>query len=161
MRRRGRSRTSPPPPRECPPDRGRCGRAWATNLLHRAPRRFHATSRRATAYALQDFPGQSGADTAMGIPPLTQYAAGYRRGPWEVDDRITRPSPRDGRCNPRRMRIAVDFPAPFGPRNPKMLPDGTASESPARAVVLPYNFQTFFRTIGSAASGINLQTPGN
>ena len=59
------------------------------------------------------------------------------------------------------MRIAVDFPAPFGPRNPKMLPGGTASESPARAVVLPYNFQTFFRTIGSAASGINVQTPGN
>src|SRR5437867_3887160 len=58
------------------------------------------------------------------------------------------------------MRIAVDFPAPFGPRNPKMLPDGTASESPASAVVLPYSFQTFFRRIGSAASGIIHQTPG-
>src|SRR5258708_14959137 len=52
------------------------------------------------------------------------------------------------------MRIAVDFPAPFGPRNPKTLPGGTASESPASAVVLPYSFQTFFRRIGSAASGI-------
>src|SRR5229473_2240069 len=58
------------------------------------------------------------------------------------------------------MRIAVDFPAPFGPRNPKMVPGGTASESPASAVVLPYSFQTFFRRIGSAASGIIHQTPG-
>src|SRR5262249_44839414 len=52
------------------------------------------------------------------------------------------------------MRIAVDFPAPFGPRNQKMIPSGKASESPASAVVLPYSFQTSFRTIGSAASGI-------
>src|ERR1041384_5509778 len=97
----------------------------------------------------------------MGIPPLTQYAAGYRRGPWEVADRITRPSPRDGRCNPRRIRIAVDFPAPFGPRNPKMLPGGTASERPASALVLPYNFQTSFRRLGSPGSGIIDQTPGS
>jgi hypothetical protein len=38
------------------------------------------------------------------------------------------------------MRIAVVFPDPFGPRNPKMHPAGTHKSTPASARTVPYDF---------------------
>src|SRR5580704_10657209 len=49
--------------------------------------------------------------------------------------------PEVGPINPHRIRIVVDFPAPFGPRNPKISPcrtsidtRSTATKSPKRLV---------------------------
>lgn len=36
------------------------------------------------------------------------------------------------------IRIVVDFPAPFGPRNPVTVPGSTRKLTPATAVLLPY-----------------------
>ena len=69
-------------------------RARATDSPHRAPRRFRAAAIRATVSALRGSRARSGANTERGIPPSIQRAAGRRRGPWEVDGRTKRPSPR-------------------------------------------------------------------
>jgi hypothetical protein len=41
--------------------------------------------------------------------------------------------PELGRSKPVRHLIVVDLPAPFGPRNPKKLPAGTARSMPSTA----------------------------
>ena len=43
-----------------------------------------------------------------------------------------------GRSSPMIIRMVVDFPAPFGPRNPVTLPACTVKSMPATAVLLPY-----------------------
>jgi len=41
------------------------------------------------------------------------------------------------RVEPRIMRIVVDSPAPFGPRNPVTVPDSTVNDRSSTALVLP------------------------
>jgi hypothetical protein len=43
-----------------------------------------------------------------------------------------------GRSSPAIIRIVVDFPAPFGPRNPVTTPGSTTKLSPSTAVLSPY-----------------------
>ena len=49
----------------------------------------------------------------------------------------TQALPEVGRARPRSSLIAVVFPAPFGPRNPKTSPRGTDIERPASAMTEP------------------------
>jgi len=42
--------------------------------------------------------------------------------------------PRDGRIRFVMILIVVDFPAPFGPRNPRAVPSGTVRSRDFRAV---------------------------
>jgi hypothetical protein len=49
-------------------------------------------------------------------------------------------SPADGGINPVSIRIVVDLPAPFGPRNPKTSPFSTVKEIPFTAVILPNDY---------------------
>lgn len=42
------------------------------------------------------------------------------------------------RCRPRIIRIVVDLPAPFGPRNPVTLPGATAKSARSTASFVPY-----------------------
>src|SRR5512143_3963972 len=51
--------------------------------------------------------------------------------------------PSDGRRRPVSIRIAVDFPEPFGPRKPKTLPRGTSNETWSTATNVP-NFRVRF-----------------
>src|SRR5713226_2416837 len=49
-------------------------------------------------------------------------------------------SPEVGLSRPSRSFTEVVFPAPLGPRNPKISPRGTVIERPASATVLPNRF---------------------
>src|SRR5690606_2072663 len=49
----------------------------------------------------------------------------------------TRTVPESARSIPSSTRIAVDLPAPFGPRNPATVPRSTVIEKPSRALVVP------------------------
>src|SRR6188768_3135147 len=42
-----------------------------------------------------------------------------------------------GTSSPHRMRIVVDLPAPFGPRNPKISPCDTSSDTSSTATKVP------------------------
>ena len=42
--------------------------------------------------------------------------------------------PEDFLTNPARMLIRVDFPAPFGPNNPKIVPLGISRSIPDKAI---------------------------
>lgn len=46
--------------------------------------------------------------------------------------------PSVGRVMPTATRIVVDFPAPFGPRNPVTRPGRTTNDRPSTAVFPPY-----------------------
>src|SRR6202166_4131173 len=62
--------------------------------------------------------------------------------------------PEVGRSSPQRMRIVVDLPAPLGPRNPKISPRFTSSETRSTAVKSPKRFTRFsIRTAGPVVSG--------
>ena len=50
---------------------------------------------------------------------------------------LTRTEPELGVSRPRIMRMVVDLPAPFGPRNPVTRPGRTAKEASSTATVLP------------------------
>ena len=50
---------------------------------------------------------------------------------------LTHTVPLVGRSSPAIMRIVVDFPAPFGPRNPVTVPGSTTKLSPSTAVLSP------------------------
>src|SRR5579872_1433345 len=49
--------------------------------------------------------------------------------------------PEFGGINPVSMRMVVDLPAPFGPRNPKKQPRGTVRLSPSTAALFPYTLR--------------------
>src|SRR5471030_2799926 len=66
---------------------------------------------------------------------------------------LTRARPEVGVSSPHRMRMAVDFPAPFGPRNPKISPFFTCSERWSTATNAP---NAFTRSSISTASGTGL-----
>ena len=51
---------------------------------------------------------------------------------------LTRTVPLVGRSSPAITRIVVDFPAPFGPRNPVTTPGSTTKLSPSTAALSPY-----------------------
>jgi hypothetical protein len=51
---------------------------------------------------------------------------------------LTRTVPLLGRSRPAIIRIVVDFPAPFGPRNPVTTPGSTTKLSRSTAVLSPY-----------------------
>jgi hypothetical protein len=42
-----------------------------------------------------------------------------------------------GASSPGIIRIVVDFPAPFGPRNPVTFPGGAVNDRPSTAVTIP------------------------
>src|SRR2546430_3118652 len=46
--------------------------------------------------------------------------------------------PEVGRARPSRTRIVVDFPAPFGPRNPVIRPGASRNVRSLTAVMVPY-----------------------
>jgi hypothetical protein len=48
--------------------------------------------------------------------------------------------PSVGGIKPVIMRMEVDLPAPFGPRNPKTSPRSTENETPSTARFAPNNF---------------------
>jgi hypothetical protein len=52
--------------------------------------------------------------------------------------RLTRTDPLVGRSRPAIIRMAVDFPAPFGLRKPVTTPGSTTKLSPSTAVLSPY-----------------------
>ena len=49
----------------------------------------------------------------------------------------TRTSPAPGASRPRIILMVVDFPAPFGPRNPRISPGATSKEMPLTASTSP------------------------
>jgi len=51
---------------------------------------------------------------------------------------LTRTVPLVGRSSPAIIRMVVDLPAPFGPRNPVTTPGSTTKLSPSTAVLSPY-----------------------
>src|SRR5271154_5286922 len=51
---------------------------------------------------------------------------------------LTRTVPLSGRSRPAIIRIVVDLPAPFGPRNPVTTPGCTTKLKPSTAVLSPY-----------------------
>jgi hypothetical protein len=51
---------------------------------------------------------------------------------------LTRTVPLVGRSRPAIIRIVVDLPAPFGPRNPVTTPGSTTKLSWSTAVLSPY-----------------------
>ena len=55
----------------------------------------------------------------------------------------TETSPADGGMKPVIMRMVVDLPAPFGPRNPSTSPLSTLNETPFTAVFAPNDFFRF------------------
>src|SRR5260370_39273617 len=62
--------------------------------------------------------------------------------------------PEVGGSNPHRMRIVVDLPAPLGPRNPKISPRFTSSETRSTAVKSPKRLtRSSIRTAGPEVSG--------
>src|SRR5579863_6744873 len=62
--------------------------------------------------------------------------------------------PEVGGSSPHKMRMVVDLPAPLGPRNPKISPRFTSSETRSTAVKSPKRFTRFsIRTAGPEASG--------
>src|SRR5689334_23730992 len=46
--------------------------------------------------------------------------------------------PEVGRARPSRTRMVVDFPAPFGPRNPVIRPGASRNVRSSTAVMAPY-----------------------
>jgi hypothetical protein len=50
---------------------------------------------------------------------------------------VTVTDPLVGSSRPRIIRMVVDFPAPFGPRNPVTVPGWTVNVRSETAVVLP------------------------
>src|SRR5450759_3755963 len=66
----------------------------------------------------------------------------------------TVPVPAEGLRRPQSIRIVVDFPAPFGPRKPKISPRATSRLMPSTATKSPKRFVRFLRlTAGGASSG--------
>src|SRR5262249_41259531 len=67
----------------------------------------------------------------------------------------TKASPEVGRSRPQRIRIVVDFPAPLGPRNPKISPRSTVNETWLTATKLPNCLKRSWATTAfcSARSG--------
>src|ERR1700730_15853635 len=62
--------------------------------------------------------------------------------------------PEVGPINPHRIRIVVDFPAPFGPRNPKISPCRTSIDTRSTATKSPKRFvSSTIRTAGVFCSG--------
>src|SRR5579864_6520473 len=62
--------------------------------------------------------------------------------------------PEVGGSSPQRMRMVVDLPAPLGPRNPKISPRFTSSETRSTAVKSPKRFTRLsIRTAGPEVSG--------
>lgn len=55
--------------------------------------------------------------------------------------------PLSGGVNPTIIRMLVDLPAPFGPRNPVTRPDRAVNETSSTAVKAPYFLVTFSRLI--------------
>src|SRR5262249_27091426 len=62
--------------------------------------------------------------------------------------------PEVGVSNPHRMRIVVDFPAPFGPRKPKISPFATSTETLSTATKSPNCLVSF-----SSGTGVSLPLP--
>src|SRR4030042_5038787 len=52
----------------------------------------------------------------------------------------TCPEPPEGEMRPQSIRMVVDFPAPLGPRNPKISPVATVNEIRSTAVKEPKRF---------------------
>src|SRR6185436_334503 len=63
--------------------------------------------------------------------------------------------PEFGSINPVRHPMVVLLPAPFGPRNPNILPVGKASERLSTAVRSPYRFVRF-----SIRTAVEIEGPG-
>src|SRR3989442_12592455 len=60
--------------------------------------------------------------------------------------------PREGRIRFVMILIVVDFPAPFGPRNPRDVPAGTVRSRDFRAVKRPYSLPSPSRWTGNSPS---------
>src|SRR5574341_402457 len=67
--------------------------------------------------------------------------------------------PRCGRTNPSRHRIVVVFPAPFGPRKPKISPDGTENVTSSIPRRRPYHLPR--RDVSMTASALAIVAPGS
>src|ERR1035437_1282757 len=66
----------------------------------------------------------------------------------------TVPVPAEGRRRPQSIRIVVDFPAPLGPRKPKISPRATSRLMPLTATKSPKRFVRFLRlTAGRSSRG--------
>ena len=69
-------------------------------------------------------------------------------------------APSDGGMNPVIIRMVVDLPAPFGPRNPKTSPRSTVNEIPFTAVFGPKFFfksRTWIMWLGYETGGAFLE----
>src|SRR3954454_19816076 len=62
--------------------------------------------------------------------------------------------PDDGGVRPTIIRIAVDFPAPLGPRKPVTVPGSTVNETWSTAVKAPY------RLVRSSTTIMRRSSPG-
>ena len=63
--------------------------------------------------------------------------------------------PLEGEIKVVRSLMVVDFPAPFGPKNPKTWPDWTENWISSTALIEPYDFD---RCITSIHDTMNLQS---
>src|SRR4051794_5748824 len=61
-------------------------------------------------------------------------------------------APRNGRTSLGIINRLVLLPAPFGPKNPDILPGSTASDNPSTAWIRPNRFETFSKTKAACAS---------
>ena len=77
---------------------------------------------------------RASAGTGRAPPACTRTSAGLRAGSRSASQRR---SPVSGSTRPKIARIAVVFPAPFGPRKPSMRPRSTVNEQPSSAVTGP------------------------
>ncbi|MBD3143779.1 winged helix-turn-helix domain-containing protein [Microbispora camponoti] len=71
------------------------------------------------------------------VSPMSERTWCARRTTSNPDTRAPPPS---GRTSVARIRTAVVFPAPLGPRTPRRRPCGTSRSTPSSALVSPYRF---------------------
>jgi hypothetical protein len=83
--------------------------------------------------------------TALASSSTPTSVSGERSCPYCEPFTSTRPDV--GASRPTIMRIVVDLPAPFGPRNPVTVPGRTVKLTPSTAVLDPYLLVTFSATI--------------
>lgn len=122
-----------PIPSEKPPTRLRATESIPvrpiTSSTRRAPIRCVAAMARRWSRALR--PGWM--DVASSSAPTSRNGARCRA----YGRPFTERAPAIGRSSPMIIRIVVDFPAPFGPRNPVTTPGRTVKSTPSTAALPP------------------------
>ncbi len=76
----------------------------------------------------------SSSEASCPVTPITRRTAAASRA---TSNPATRPVPASGKVMVVSMRTVVDFPAPLGPRTPRMRPAGTPRSTRSTATFSP------------------------